>query len=113
MSNTVGISATTGQTVIIAAQVLDGYQERTDGYTPTVDFVLNPSGTEMSGYPANMSRLSEGLYNSSISIPSGLANEGTYLASVSWTDPDSGRTRYQIFLINAARPFGIATASPA
>lgn len=114
----IGLSANPDQNVTIAIQVLDGYGQRTDGYTsdgytPQVDFVITPNGSQFSGYPENMARISEGLYNSTIVIPSGIASVGTYLASVSWIHPDNGTTQYELFLIHVARPFGVATVTPA
>jgi len=110
---TIGISANPGQTVIVALQIIDLNGERIDGYVPQIDFVINPAGSQFTGYPENMARLSEGLYNSSIVIPSGLAAVGTYLVSVSWSHPNTGFTQSELFLINAALPFGTSSVSPA
>jgi len=106
---TVGISANPGQTVLVAVPVLNSSGQRTDGYVPQVDFVVLPSGVQYSDYPENMVRQSEGLYTASIVIPSGIAAVGTYLVSASWTHPDTGLPQSEIFLINAALPFGNAT----
>ena len=109
---TIAISVNPGQTAIIAVQTLDGYGQREDGYIPQVDFVLDPSGEQLIGYPVAMSAIATGLYNSAIVIPTGITAVGTYLASVSYINIE-GYVTSEIFLIHAARPFGAATVSPA
>lgn len=109
----IGLSANPGQTIIIAVQTLDGYGSRVDGYIPQIDFVMAPSGSEFSGFPSQMTRITEGLYNSAISLPTGLSAVGTYLVSVSWLHPDTNAPQYELFLINAGLPFGAAIVTPA
>lgn len=110
---TVSLSTNPGQTVRIIVATKDGYGERVDGYAAQVDFVLNPDLTEFSGtFPASMEEVSVGLYSFEIALPSGVSNIGTYIASVSWIDPDSGSTQYEDFLINSFRPFGNSSVSP-
>ena len=108
-----GITANPGQNVTLAVQVLDGYGERVDGYAPQVDFIRDPSGNNISGYPENMVRISEGLYISTIVIPNGINAVGTYLVSTSWNKPNTNNLNYELFIIHVARPFGTATATPA
>lgn len=107
----IGISANPGQSVIVAVQVLDNTGQRVDGYVPQVDFVIAPSGAQYSGYPEAMVRLSEGLYTATIVIPSGLTAVGTYLVSASWVHPNTSQSQYEVFLINAALPFGNSTVT--
>jgi len=108
---TTGMFANPGQTIILAVEVLDSNGSRVDGYIPTLDSVLDPSGTALSGFPDAMTRLSLGLYNLGVSIPSGITAIGTYIASASWEHPDTGFTQYDLFLINVALPFGTASAT--
>jgi hypothetical protein len=109
---TVGISANPGQTVIVVVQVTDSNGQRVDGYVPQIDFVVLPSGSQFSGYPENMINESLGLYTAAIVIPSGISAVGTYLVSASWIHPNTGLSQYEVFLINAALPFGSATVTP-
>ena len=110
---TVGLFANPGQTIILAVEVLNNQNSRQDGYVPTMDFVLDPSGTGLSGFPSVMTNIGTGLYNLGVSIPTGVTSIGTYIASVSWTHPDTAATQYELFLINVALPFGTASATPA
>jgi len=108
---TVGLFANPGQTIVLAVEILNSGGSRTDGYAATLDFVLDPSGAALSGYPAAMTRVTTGLYNIGVDIPSGLLSVGTYIASVSWAHPTTSATQYQLFLINVALPFGTYTAT--
>jgi len=110
---TTSFSANPGQTIILAVEVLNNNNSRVDGYTPTLDFVLDPSGTALSGFPDAMTNISIGLFNLGVSIPSGITAIGTYIASASWVHPDTGFTQYGLFLINVALPFGTASATAA
>jgi len=110
---TVGLFANPGQTIVLAVGVLNNQNSRQDGYVPTVDFVRDPSGSDLTGFPAVMVRDSVGLYDKGVSIPTGVTAIGTYIASVSWTHPDTAATQYELFLINVALPFGTASATPA
>lgn len=108
-----GLFANPGQTVVLVVEVLDGQGSRVDGYQPTLDFVRSPSGSDLSGFPAVMTRISTGLYNLGISIPRGVTAIGTYIASASWIHPSLAARQYQLYLINVALPFGTASATPA
>lgn len=110
---TVGLFANPNQTVILAVQTLNSDGVRTDGYIPTIGFVLNPSGVGLSGYPIAMTAVSTGLYNYGVSIPSGSVAVGTYIASITWTHPTTGYTQAEVFLISVALPFGSSSVSPA
>ena len=110
---TVGLFANPGQTIVLAVEVLNSQNSRLDGYAPTLDFVRDPSGGDLVGFPAAMVRDSVGLYNLGVDIPTGVTAIGTYIASASWAHPNTTETQYQLFLINVALPFGTASATPA
>lgn len=105
------IFANPGQTVSLAVQVTDGYGDRVDGYTPIVKSVYFPDLSSAIGYPVNMTRLTTGLYTHSLTIPSGIAAVGTYIASISWPTPDN-MVAWEIFQIHVALPFGTSSVSP-
>ena len=107
------ISTNPGKTVAITTQVLDTSGERVDGYIPQIDYVITPSGSMSSGFPANMTKVAIGLYSSNITIPSGSSAVGTYIVSISWTRPGTSQTQYEVHLINAFLPFGNSSVSPA
>lgn len=110
---TVSLFANPGQTVTLAVQVLDGYGERADGYSaPVVDFIQLPNGSMSDLYPENTTSVAEGVFKHSFTIPFGISAVGTYLASISWQDPDTGAPKYELFLIHVALPFGASTVSP-
>ena len=109
----IGIFGNPGQTIILAVEVLNSQGSRIDGYAPTMDFVLDPSGSGLSEFPSSMTRLNTGLYNIGISVPTGITAIGTYIASASWAHPETAATQYQLFLINIALPFGASIATPA
>ena len=110
--STVGIMANPGQTVTLAVQVTNSSGESIDGYTPTMNFIVDPSGSTFSGYPVAMTRVAVGLYKVAVTIPSGASAIGTYIASTSWTHPSNSTTQSQIFLINVYLPFGNSSVSP-
>ena len=110
---TIVISANPGQTVSLAGQTLDGYGERVDGYLPQIDYVLNPAGTALAGYPANLTNDATGVWSLGVTIPSGITAVGTYIASISYPNPTSIYTSYELFLLHIHLPFSTATASPA
>lgn len=105
------ISSTPGQSVGISVEVLDVNGERVDGYIPQIDYVINPLNVMQNGFPLNMTNRAVGVYNSNITIPSGVTAIGTYIASVSWSRPGRALTQYQVFLISISLPLG-ATVSP-
>lgn len=107
------IAANPGQSVGIVNQVLDANGERVDGYIPQIDYVINPSGTMQSGFPANMTKESTGVYSLNVNIPSGITAVGTYIVSTSWTKPGTALTQYKVYLINVHLPFGVSSVSPA
>ena len=107
------IFANPGQTVIISLQVVDGYGSLNDRYqAPTVDFVRMPNGSNASGYPAVMTQITTGIWRHSLSIPSGIAGLGTYIASCSWPHPDTDKFQNELFIINVALPFGNSSITP-
>lgn len=112
MSQSISVFANPGQTVSLAAQVVDGYGARVDGYVPEVTSVWMPNGTQASGFPVAMTRLDTGLYSASIQIPSGSSSVGTFIASVLYTDPSTGNPVWQVYQINVALPFGNAVFTP-
>ena len=107
------MNANPGQTVIITTQVMNSNAERIDGYVPQIDYVINPAGAMITGFPLAMTREALGVYSSGISIPTGLLAIGTYIVSVSWSRPGTALTQYEVFLINVSLPFGTASATPA
>lgn len=74
-----------GHAVTVVLQVLntDGY--RTDGYTtPTVESIVLPDLTLSSLYPANMIKISTGLYSHKFNLPKGSSAIGSYIVSLKW-----------------------------
>jgi hypothetical protein len=114
MSQTTSIFANPGKNVTIAVQVLDGYG-RSDGYgSPVVDWVRFPSGLMAADFPQAMTRIEQGVYAYTLSIPSGMSSVGTFIVSASYSDPlDQSLTKFELFLINVALPFGNSSVSPA
>lgn len=110
---TTAIQANPGQKITIAIQVVDGYGGLHDGYqAPTVDFLLNPAGNLMSGYPSVMTEIVSGIWKSTISLPTGMSSLGSYLASCSWPAPDTGVFQNELFILNVALPFGNTSVIP-
>jgi hypothetical protein len=111
---TTSINTLPGETVVIVVQTLDGYGSRSDGYeVPTLDLILKPDNTQYSGLPATMTKISAGLYRSSIVIPSGVTATGTYIASCSWPHPSISYHQYEVFIIQVNLPFSNISVSPA
>ena len=108
----ISLFANPGQTIKLAVEVKNSDGYRVDGYVPTVDYVYLPDGSVSSGFPVSMTNIDTGLYSTSILIPSSNSSVGTFIASVSWTHPTTGFTQYELFLINAALPFGNTTINP-
>lgn len=108
---TIAISANVGQQLQLPLQVLDGYGSRVDdGYAPPqVDFIQMPNGSLAGGYPSPMSKISTGLYTTSLVLPGTI---GTYIVSVSWVSPINNHTQYEVFMVNAIKPFGTLSISP-
>jgi hypothetical protein len=126
------ISANTGQLVRIVIQTIDGYGNRcdldgygypildgygnpansyTDGYVaPVVESVLLPDLTWATGYPQAMTRLSLGLYASSLILQNGVSAVGTYIVSVRRLDNEI--VVWDTYVINVGRPFGITSVTP-
>lgn len=107
------IFANPGQKITLAVQVIDGYGGLHDGYqAPTVDFLMNPAGNMITGYPTIMSEIATGIWKHTITLPSGASAIGPYLASCSWPHPDTGIFQNEIFILNVALPFGNTSISP-
>ena len=104
------IFANTGQVVRLVVQTLDGYGERTDGYTPIVTSVIFPDLSVAAGYPQEMTRVERGLFTRGIQLPQGADSLGTYIANVYWQE--NGNPKWEAFAINVARPFGVTSVSP-
>lgn len=110
---TVSIFANPGQQVNLAIQVLDNQGSLSDGYqSPTVDFVINPDGYSMEGYPALMEQISTGVYRYLFEVPSGITALGSYLISCSWPHPDTNIFQNTLFTLNVAMPFGLINIIP-
>lgn len=104
------ISANTGQTIRLVVQTVDGYGNREDGYIPIVDSIIYPDSSVLVGYPREMTRISTGLYYTNLTIPTGTTALGSYIASVYFVENDL--MKWETFVINASRPFGISSISP-
>lgn len=110
MGNIIPIFANPGQSVSITVQVVDGYGERSDISTPQIMSVYFPDRSIAQGFPTDMVRLETGLYSYNINIPQGIQYIGTFIVSTKHTEID--RVVWNTFLVNVARPFGNASASP-
>ncbi len=114
------VNANPGQTILLAVEVLDTQflyggstrGTRVDGYVPTLDYVRYPDGTQLLG-STTMTRIDTGLYQVSVTIPSGSTAIGTYVGSASWSHPTSGQDQFELFIINVGLAFGNAYVSPA
>lgn len=107
------IFANPGQTISIGLQVTDTAGALHDGYQPpTVDFMIKPDGSTMSGYPVDMTEIIQGVWRHSLTIPSGTTGVGSYLVSCSWPHPDTAVFQNEIFIFNVALPFGNTTVFP-
>jgi hypothetical protein len=105
------IFANTGQLVRIAVQTTDGYTgEREDGYVPIITSIIYPDLSVAAGYPQNMTRLDTGLYIRGIQLPIGVDALGSYIVNVYWQD--NGTAKWELFIINVARPFGNSSVTP-
>lgn len=110
---TIALSGNPGQTITLTIQTLDGYGTRQDGYAaPVVEFVRNPSGTNLTGFPLTMTSIGTGLFTASVTIPSGITAVGTYIASISWPHPTTSNTQYSLYVMNIHLPFGASSVSP-
>jgi hypothetical protein len=110
---TISIDANPGNAINVTIQVLDGYGSRDDGYQrPEITSVLNPSLVASSGFPAFMTRISKGLYYTSITIPSGSTAVGTYIVSIRYPQPNTAIFQDDLVLINVHLPFGVAAVFP-
>ena len=109
---TVSLNANPGQTILLGVQILNNNGSRLDGYAPTFNYLRNPSGSTVVS-PTLMTNIDTGLYQISITVPSGITAIGTYIGSASWTHPDTSETQYELFLINVHLAFGLSTVSPA
>jgi hypothetical protein len=68
----------------------DGYAGPNDGYyVPVVNSIMFPDLSGAAGYPRPMTRVSVGLYIHGIQLPNGAPAIGTYIASVTWVEPET------------------------
>ena len=92
--------------------LVDGY-DGYDGYfqSPTIDWILLPSGSFLAGLPVIMTNISDGVYRYLYTVPTGLSAVGNYLASCSFLNPNSGLTNYKLFSLQISLPFGISNVA--
>ena len=110
------LNATPGQSIYLIAEVTDGYyQTRIDAPSePTLDFILKPDGTTISGYPANTTKIATGLYRIAVTMPTGSTAVGTYIASLHWLYPlDVSIIQFLTYVVNVTLPFGNSSIRPA
>jgi hypothetical protein len=90
----------------------DGYNGLNDGYfVPVINSILLPDLTYAELYPIPMSRLGIGFFVYGVRLPNGIPAVGTYIVSTSYFN-NSGQYIYEIYSINATRPFGITSVTP-
>lgn len=113
------IFANSGQLIRLVVQTLDSNGYRTDGYIPVVESVILPDLSLDDGYhatiddgyyPQPMSNYDTGLYYHNMQLPTGITSLGNYIANVYWEE--NGLPKWEIFVINVARPFGNTSVSP-
>ena len=109
---TLSLNANPGQTVLLVVETKNSDGERVDGYTPTLNFLRNPSGVNILTN-TTMTNISTGLYQVSVTIPSGITAIGSYVGSASWIHPTTTLTQYEAYVINVQLAFGIASVTPA
>lgn len=96
-----------GQTVTILFETFntDGY--RADGYAlPQISRIVFPSLATASSYPANMTKLSDGLYYHKFTLPTGASAIGSYIVDISYTDPASPTVKNALVQVVVTAPFG-------
>ena len=101
-----------GQQATLVFENLDGYGERSDGYgVPVIGRIIFPNLSLAAGYPQPMVRLDVGLYIYSFTLPVNASSVGSYIADISYYDPDTGILKATFFQIVVTAPFGNFSAT--
>jgi hypothetical protein len=103
----------TGFPVTLTATVrdIDGYLA--DPSTiPVVEFIVDPNGDALPGYPVDMTRIDVGIYEYDLDIPAGLANIGTYTVSIIWPFPGTNEPQYLYITVFASYPLRNSYVAP-
>lgn len=95
-----------GQVATFFQEVKNSFGERIDGYVPVVSSIIVPGLTLAANYPQDMTRIDTGLYYFSFTLPTGAVSIGSYLANISYTNPDTLLTNYNLVQILVSAPFG-------
>ena len=96
-----------GQTATMVFQTLDSLGARSDGYgIPVVTRIISPSLTLATGFPHPMTRLDVGLFMFQFVLPVLASAVGTYIADISYQNPDTGNPKATFFQIVVSAPFG-------
>ena len=103
-----------GQQVTLVFEIHDANGVRSDGYMgslPQISRLIFPSITLAGDYPKDMIKIDDGLFYFKFSLPSGSSAVGTYIAEISWFDPDTSDLKQTFFQIVVTAPFGNYTIS--
>src|SRR5271170_4023130 len=96
-----------GQTATLVFQTLDNLGARSDGYgIPSVTRIISPNLTLAVGFPQNMTRLDIGLFMFQFALPTMASAVGTYIADISYLNPDTNNPENTFFQIVVSAPFG-------
>ena len=103
----------TGFPVTLTANPVDSLGNPADPSTvPVVEFIVDPNGDALPGYPVDMTRISVGVYEYDLDIPAGLINAGPYIASIIWPFPVTSEPQYLYITIMASFPLRNSYVAP-
>lgn len=101
------LASSPGQQVSLVFETLNSLGERSDGYgIPVISRIVFPNLSVAAGYPQNMTRLDVGLFIFQFVLPTQASAVGSYIADVSYQDPDTGQAKNTFFQIVVSAPFG-------
>ena len=102
-----------GQVATISLIVQDGYGVLANSLTtPVISYILFPNTSLATGFPANMTQVSTGVYQYKFMLPLGAAAVGNYIVNQTYTDPVSLHIKNALTEIQVNVPFGNFSVSP-
>ena len=100
-----------GMEATVLLEVTDGYSNvRQDSLTTPAVYIIKPDLSLLDGYVQYMDRIGTGLYVFKFTIPSGGTSVGTYIADISYTDPEGYNSNSTVQIVVSA-PYGIYNIS--
>lgn len=101
-----------GQIATVTQYVFDSDNILTDGTSvPVITKIIMPSLASASGFPANMTKISTGIYQYKFQLPSGASAVGAYIVIIMYTEP-TGETKNSVLEIHVNAPFANFSVSP-